>query len=223
MILNNIPITHIKSKRKSLTLAIIPGGKVVLKTPLYTTNREILRFIQSQSQWITKKVTEAKLNHKTYNFIFGSKVPYLGKELNIIQGNHKKGVVFNKEVLLLADSSSIEKQLLAWYKEQARSEITELTDKYAKELGVLYNKIYIKNQKTRWGSCSGRGNLNFSWKIILTSRECLQYLVIHEVCHLLEMNHSKEFWKLVRKYDPDYLINQKNLQKAGYYLTTFLE
>ncbi len=109
------------------------------------------------------------------------------------------------------------------YRKLARIEITKLVDRYTEEIGIKYNTIYIREQKTRWGSCSGLKNLNFNWKVMLTTPDLIEYLVIHEVCHLVHMNHSKDFWNLVEKICPDYKLRRKRLQEAGVYLLSFLQ
>lgn len=98
------------------------------------------------------------------------------------------------------------------YKEEARilvhKKIIEINSFYH----FKFNKIFIKNQKTRWGSCSNRKNLNFNYKIILLPNELLEYIITHELCHLQEMNHGKEFWNLVAQRDPEYKKHHKKLQ-----------
>lgn len=83
---------------------------------------------------------------------------------------------------------------------------------YAKQMGVTYNRIFIKEQKTRWGSCSTGGNLNFNWKLILTGDEQLDYVVVHELAHLKQMNHSPQFWQEVEKILPDYKERRRRLK-----------
>lgn len=135
---------------------------------------------------------------------------------------------------LILNQNSIEKsnypinnknidKLRPMYRKLARLEITKLVDKYTNELGIEYNNIYIREQKTRWGSCSSKRNLNFNWKVMLTTPELIEYLVIHEVCHLVHLNHSKDFWNLVVKLCPDYKLRRKKLQEAGFYLLSFLQ
>ena len=105
-------------------------------------------------------------------------------------------------------------------------ELNELADKacevignkvryYAPIVGVTYNKISIRNQKTRWGSCSSKGNLNFNVALMLAPIEVLDYVVVHELCHRLHLNHSKEFWKEVEKAIPDYKEKEKWLKENG--------
>jgi predicted metal-dependent hydrolase len=101
------------------------------------------------------------------------------------------------------------------YKEKAR-EIAEFRCKYFAEIyNLKYNKISIRNQRTRWGSCSRRGNLNFSYKIALLPEELSDYIIVHEVCHLGQFNHSKDFWNLVAKTVPNYIKLKEDLKHAG--------
>lgn len=97
-------------------------------------------------------------------------------------------------------------------REQARKILTAKAEYYARLMGVQYNRIFIKEQKTVWGSCSAKGNLNFNWKLILTGPDQLEYVVVHELAHLKEMNHSPAFWREVEKILPDYRERRKRLK-----------
>ena len=96
---------------------------------------------------------------------------------------------------------------------QARILITQRVDYYAPIVGVSYNRIAIKDTKTRWGSCSKDGNLNFSFRLVLEPLEILDYVVVHELCHRIHMNHSKEFWAEVARIIPDYKERRKRLNR----------
>jgi len=98
---------------------------------------------------------------------------------------------------------------------RALEHIPERVAYYASIMGVSYGRITIREQKTRWGSCSDKGNLNFNWKLVLMPEEVLDYVVVHELAHRKEMNHSKEFWKIVEKVFPDYKERRKTLTEMG--------
>lgn len=98
-------------------------------------------------------------------------------------------------------------------REQAREILQMKTDYFARLMGVQYNRIFIKEQKTVWGSCSTKGNLNFNWKLILAGPDQLEYVVVHELAHLKEMNHSPAFWREVEKVLPDYRERRKKLKE----------
>lgn len=100
-------------------------------------------------------------------------------------------------------------------RKQARQILPQKVWHYAKILNVTYDRIAIRCQKTRWGSCSAKGNLNFNCLLMLTPDEVIDYVVVHELCHRLEMNHSKAFWALVEQVMPDYKIWRKWLKENG--------
>ena len=104
---------------------------------------------------------------------------------------------------------------IAHLREQARTVLTRKSDEYAKRLGVSYQKIRIGNQRTRWGSCSSKGTISYNWRLILMPEEIMDYVVVHELCHLLEMNHSPRFWRLVAEVLPDYAKRRTWLKQHG--------
>lgn len=112
-----------------------------------------------------------------------------------------------------------EKRLEAIYRKAAREYFPKRVSHYARMLGVTYGKISIRDQKTRWGSCSSEGNLSFNWRLILAPPDVLDYVVIHELCHRKEMNHSKEFWALVESLMLEYKERRKWLRENGNNLT----
>ena len=112
-----------------------------------------------------------------------------------------------------------EKRLEAIYRKAAREYFPKRVSHYAHILGVTYGKISIRDQKTRWGSCSSEGNLSFNWRLILAPPNVLDYVVVHELCHRKEMNHSHEFWALVESIMPNYKEYRKWLRINGKNLT----
>lgn len=100
-------------------------------------------------------------------------------------------------------------------KMQARQVLTQRTDTYKILLGVDYQRIRIGDQKTRWGSCSSKGTISYNWHLILMPERIMDYVIVHELCHLREMNHSKRFWQLVEEILPDYVSRRKWLKENG--------
>lgn len=102
-----------------------------------------------------------------------------------------------------------------YYRNLAREVLGARTGYYARKMGVTYGRISIREQKTRWGSCSSAGNLNFNWKLVLMPPELLDYVVVHELAHRKEMNHSPRFWAIVEKELPDYCNRREKLKILG--------
>ncbi len=103
----------------------------------------------------------------------------------------------------------------AEYKDQALNLAQSRIEYFNKDYGFKFNKINIKNQKTRWGSCSRKGNLNFNYKIVLLPKQLADYIIVHELCHLKEFNHSRKFWNLVANIMPNYLEIRSELRNSG--------
>ena len=112
-------------------------------------------------------------------------------------------------------SYTFSEQQIKEYKKEARKQITHLVEYYANRMDVSYGRIAIRDQKTCWGSCSTKKNLNFNWKLVLMPSSITEYVVVHELAHLFEMNHSKNFWKIVENYIPDYKTRKKWLKENG--------
>lgn len=112
----------------------------------------------------------------------------------------------------LAHQVSYTPEQVKEYRTQAAKILTERTAYWAERMGVTYGRITIREQVTRWGSCSSRGNLNYNWKLVLVPEELLDYVVVHELAHRREMNHSKRFWEIVEKEMPDYRQRRKALK-----------
>lgn len=166
---------------------------------------------------------EKRLSRKYRN---GEIFIYQGKEfpMELIydKTTPKRRVAFdNGKLKVTVNTRSIEvrKALIkVWYVEQAKMLFFKRVHYYNQYIGMPIHWIRIKEQKSRWGSCSSLGNLNFNWKLVIAPPEILDYVVVHEMCHYKHMNHSKEFWKEVEKILPDYKERKKWLQVNGQYL-----
>lgn len=104
------------------------------------------------------------------------------------------------------------------YKKKARAYIVPRLEEYAKKFGFQYNNVRITSAVTRWGSCSSKRNLNFSYRLILAPKDAIDYVIVHELCHLRQMNHSEKFWKEVENIMPEYKKHEKRLKQHGYKL-----
>ena len=115
----------------------------------------------------------------------------------------------------VVDGAVIRGGLEAWYRFMGAEHINARLDYYQSLLDVSPNRVTIRNQKTRWGSCSSKGSLNFNWRLMMAPAEVIDYVVVHELCHLIHPNHSKNFWNQVSAILPDYRVRKDWLKKNG--------
>lgn len=162
-------IEIIKSNRKSLSIEVKKDLRIIVRAPLFISNRDIEKFIADKSVWIEKTIEKVKVRNEQEK-----SMPKFTAE----------------EIHNLAD--------------KALEIIPKRVDYYAKIIDVSYGRITIRNQVSRWGSCSAKGNLNFNCLLMLCPIEVLDYVVVHELCHRKEMNHSQKFWSLVEHFCPEY-------------------
>jgi predicted metal-dependent hydrolase len=146
----------------------------------------------------------------------GAGVPYLGRELTVRPQAgrtrvHRRG----DELLVPADPTARYAAVERWYRRAARDEIAPRLDDAVAALRCSYTKLTIRNQRTRWGSCSSSGAMSFNWRLLLAPEPVLDYVVWHEACHLRVMDHSPRFWELVGTHCPDYPEHRRWLQREG--------
>lgn len=140
---------------------------------------------------------------------------YPGKNTQVFFREGSFVVYINKNLDERAKYNEAERQLELWLREKAGEVISERVAEYSRIIGVSCNNIRIKDTKSRWGSCSSKGNLNFSWRIIMAPADVMDYIIIHELCHLIHMNHSKEYWAAVGQYMKDYTKYKEWLKTNG--------
>ncbi len=216
-----------KSRRKTVAIQVKPEGTIYVKAPLWVSVREIEGYIRQKENWITEalqRMAEIKSRKAERTFATGETLLFMGKEyfLEVKEEKDRKRssvkMTADKIVLTVGLSAGIEAKQAAlehWYREQARTLLTAKANRFSAILDVRHADIRIKDQKSRWGSCSSKGNLNFNWHIILAPEAIADYLVIHELCHLRFMNHSQEFWDCVESLYPDYKKARKWLRENG--------
>ncbi len=213
----------IRSKRKSFCIEIDEAGKILLRIPIKASDETIKEFIKKHSKWIEKKLNEIenrKIKYQIKKFVDGEKFLYLGKfyNLNIVK-NQKIPLIFKNEFYLsknyILNGYEIFKN---FYKKMAKEIINERVKFYANKYGFNYNKIKITSANKRWGSCTGKGNLNFSYRLIMAPLKVVDYVVVHELVHLIDKTHEKSFYNKVEKILPDYKERKDWLNKNGYLL-----
>lgn len=197
----------IRSKRKTIAL-YIRGGVLEVRAPLRASLRDIEQFIVSKEKWISKNLAHSQEQaRRRENFCvdYGDTVLYLGCEYPIIAKTGRR-VGFDDGFFMPPGLShgEIKSACIQIYRRLARRDLPSRVLYFSKKMAVSPAAVKISGAKTRWGSCSTRRNLNFSWRLIMAGIDVVDYVVVHELAHLLEMNHSPRFWEIVAAVLPDY-------------------
>lgn len=209
------PKKIVKSRRKTIALVIDSDGELVVRAPFYASESDIMRFVQEKQDWIQKKSEEMrqkKLERPRLALKEGETIPYLGRECMIFRGITRT-ICFDGKAFLLPQAESAQAKLIAWYKKRAAVILQERVESIAKDMRVLPNGVKITSAKTRWGSCSYTNHLNFSWRLIMCPPEVVDYVVVHELCHILHKDHSKSFWESVGRVDAAYREHENWLKE----------
>ena len=201
------------SKRASIAIKI-SKGKVFIMVPENVNRTTIELLVAKKSRWIKEKlaIQQEIFAVRPKEFMTGEVFSYLGKNhaLKIVSGSYPSLTHHENELIVSVrntnlDNSKMIKQLLVkWYKQQAQLIMIEKTQHYAKIIGVSPSSVVIKAFKSRWGSCSIKSVIQYNWKIIMAPEPVIDYLVVHELSHILHHNHSPAFWKTVGAYCPAY-------------------
>lgn len=209
----------VRSKRKTLALIVKPDGSLIVRAPLRTSEKVIREFVEHHTEWVKKKQAEAlaSLPPAPRQYVPDEMFMYLGNayRLEVVRGQQKP-LLFDGN-FKLAESAQGNAKLVfeRWYRAQAKQILTERVNLYASQYDFQYKKVGITSARTRWGSCSANGSLNFSWRLILAPLEAVDYVVLHELVHTVFHNHSKRFWKRVETIMPDYKECRRWLRKNG--------
>ncbi len=217
-------IKRSKRRKRTVALKIDDNGNVIIMVPYRMSSTEIHKFVQSKEKWIQKHITnilEKKKKIKSKKFQSGEYFLYLGKRYKLIVHNNVdfKLHLTGENFILSSDYALKAKDLfINWYKEAAYLYISEKALYFADILKVKFKNIKIISARSRWGSCSADNRLHFNYKIIMAPGDVVDYVVLHEVAHIIEKNHSKRFWNIVGKIMPDYKIKRKWLRENGFRL-----
>ncbi len=202
--------------------------EVILTMPSDGSEKQAMDFAISQSHWIKSRIDAQP---EVIAFATGEQIPLRNIMHTITHCPGKRGTVWtheaNDEDLIIEDEAALPeiyvagderhlaRRLRDWLKKQARHDLTRSVEVHSNYLGLNPGGITIRDQTTRWGSCSSTGALSFSWRLILAPPHVLDYVAAHEVAHLEEMNHGPRFWRLVEQCLPEYKHAQKWLKKSG--------
>ena len=200
-----------RARRVRVSVDAERGVEVVL--PQRAPDRAAGAAIRELRPWIERRLRDLEQVRATVAARDGT-VPYLGDELLLVPEPGRTRVHRRGDVLRVPEGDAAP-ALERWYRRQAKAEIAPRLDRAVAALGTRYTGLTIRNQRTRWGSCSSTGAMSFNWRLLLAPEDVLDYVVWHEACHLVHMDHSPRFWGLVARHVPDYEAPRRWLRRHG--------
>lgn len=208
------------SNRKTLNISVERDRSIVVRAPHYLTADKIDKIVQAKRQWIKEKLNHSQkypLVSESKEFVSGETLMYLGKNYQLLIVEEEfEGIEFDQRFKISkANQPKANELFKKWYLKQALIKIEPLATKYAKSLGVQYNQFKTSEMKYRWGSCTPANNIIFNWRIIKAPMYVLEYLVAHELVHLIENNHTPSFWNILSIQVPNYEKAKNWLKKNG--------
>jgi predicted metal-dependent hydrolase len=214
----------IHTRRKTISLTILPDGKLTVRAPLRMSEVQILDFVRTYEEWIRKN--QARI--KSYSpppikhFIEGEFFLYLGVEYPLTVVSHQRPALILSNPRFNLAYSNLQKARQTfnnWYKTQARIVISKRVVLLARQNRFTYAKIRISSARTRWGSCSTNGTISFTWRLVMAPPDIVDYVVLHELLHTQIKNHSKTFWRKMGAISPNNKKHVHWLKQNGKYLT----
>jgi len=211
------PVIIIRSKRRTIAISV-RDGVVEVRAPLKMSRLKIDKIVASKEKWIANNLAHSRerlARRESFTLAYGEPVTYRGKLYPIIakEGGHAG---FDGERFYMPPGLTQERIKYACvqiYSMLAKCDLTEKVFAFAKRMSVAPVAVKINSAKTHWGSCSAKKRLNFSWRLIMADDDVINYIVVHELAHITEMNHSKRFWAIVKGVLPDYLECEAKLKE----------
>lgn len=212
------------ARRKTARVQVHAGVVSVIVPDTYPTTKIDL-LVDRRTRWIKEKllVQHQWLPLKQKEYINGECFCYLGRHYRLMVETAEEESVklINGRLSVQTNDKqpdAIRIALIEWYKDHAQKKLQAKVRRYSKLMNVTSASLKIRDYKARWGSCSNKGHIQFNWKIIIAPNSAVDYVVVHELCHLVEHNHSANFWKLVKAVMPDYEIQRQWLRENGHLL-----
>lgn len=201
------------SRARYMRLQVKNGGELEVILPFGAQIKEAEKFILKKSGWIKKHVSSRKNRANNY-YLLGRQIRVI-HDYDFFAKRHR--FRFSNDCLTITSPPDIgvgTAELYGqWLRKSAKASLVKRVYSIAGQLKIGIGRVTIRGQKTRWGSCSARGNLSFNYNLLMFRKEVIDYVIIHELCHRREMNHSPKFWELVERNCPDYKVLRKELKE----------
>jgi predicted metal-dependent hydrolase len=213
------------SRRKTLALSVERDKSVIVRAPEGTPEEKIHRAIEAKKFWLYQKFN----NKQKYpsqptkkEFVSGETIVYLGRNYRLeVTDNEVAGVKFQSRFVISRRNQPRAAELFRmWYLQRAEELIPQRARYFAEALGVCFNRILVSDLRVRWGSCTPKSNLNFNWRLMKAPATVIDYVIVHELAHLIEPNHTRQFWNVVSIQVPRFDWARQWLRRHGELLET---
>ncbi|MGI6251202.1 MAG: M48 family metallopeptidase [Anaerolineaceae bacterium] len=216
------------SRRKRLSLSVLPGGNLVVRAPLRTRQAVIAQFVNDNRDWIAKarqKMSQLPPPPEPLRFTEGAEIPYLGRRFPLrFACKVPGGLRFAASAFFEMQTNQAkrgEALLERFYREETRCLAGQMIARYAPRWQLQPKQVRVSSAQRRWGSCSAKGVVNFSYRLAMLPLDCIEYVVVHELAHLRHHNHSASFWALVAEMMPSFKERQEKIKKIAPTLPAF--
>ncbi len=211
-----------RSNRKTLSLVITPDAKLYVKAPHKISLTKIQEFIKAKQKWINKTLAKIEaLNSKRDKLRRTNKIILFGREYDIKLDETVSTVSIVDNTCILPKNLTIKQSLINFYKQQLWEYLDQAVPKFSAKMNLSYNKLKITNAQKRFGSCNNRKTICFSWLNAILPTWVIDYIIVHELAHLKEMNHSRNFWNIVQTHYPNYKLAKQYIKQNQHQLNYF--
>ena len=225
--MRSLPLISVResARARRLTIKVGPDGPPEVVVPVGTRQREIDRLLHRHHDWIERKVAELEqrlanpelgLDRPGFAWLHGEPVPIVHRP-----GARSAARLRDGRLQVGGPAADAGDAIERWYRREARRQLGDAVRREAAALRLSPGPVSVRDPRTRWGSCSPAGALSFSWRLLLAPREVLDYVVVHELCHLRELNHSPEFWRLLDDARPGWRAQARWLRDHGWEIGAF--
>lgn len=210
-----------RSNRKSIAIKINNEGSVFVYCPITYTNKKVISLLQEKQDWIVShlKNIEQK-NNQNIEFINYKKILFFGNVYDVIYDDNNKKLKLGK-TLVSIQNNDIVKSLKQYLYKSARDHVLNRLCYWANIMKINYNRGELTSARKKWGSCDNKGVIRLNFRLIMLPTRCIDYVCIHELSHIIQLNHSTKFWSIINKYMPNYKEIKKEMKEYSFVLQLF--
>lgn len=211
-----------RSNRKTLSLMVLKDGNVIVKAPISMKDDVIEKFVFAKQDWIRSKLSAINTTQSKFDdVIHYQKFLLYGNRYSLVQGDVKRVEVDNSFQIVVPnklEKDKVLKTIKNWYKKVAKQVLASRLSYVESKTNLKSKAFKITDSKGKWGSCNSFGTITLNWRVVMLPPEIIDYVIVHELCHLVEMNHSKKFWAKVEKILPKTPSLKKGIKEYGFLL-----